>query len=97
MIPAKIEPLDSLAALIQSQRFEEAISLLEQRLKTYPLEDRGWALLGQAFYNLRRYSEAVGALRDALRLNPTQATHYADLGIALKADGRAARASSTTC
>ena len=54
MIPAKIEPLDSLAALIQSQRFEEAISLLEQRLKTYPLEDRGWALLGQAFYNLRR-------------------------------------------
>ena len=89
MIPAKIEPLDSLAALIQSQRFEEAISLLEQRLKTYPLEDRGWALLGQAFYNLRRYSEAVGALRDALRLNPTQATHYADLGIALKADGRA--------
>ena len=88
MIPAKIEPLDSLAALIQSNRSEEAIPLLEQRLTEFPLEDRAWALLGQAFYNQRRYSDAAIALREALRLNPTQAAHYADLGIALKAEGR---------
>lgn len=88
MDPAKIEPLDALSTLIQSDRSEEAIPYLEQRLNAFPLEDRAWALLGQARYKLHRNSDAVPAFREALRLNPNLPTHYADLGIALKADGR---------
>ena len=86
------ETHDTLAELIRSGNAAEAVSLLDGQITLAPRDDRLWALLGQAHYNLSQYSSAVAALREALRLRPDHTAYFADLGITLRADGRPAEA-----
>ena len=86
------ETHNTLAELIRSGNAAEAISQLERQIAMTPRDDRLWALLGQAHYQLNQHNDAVTAMREALRLRPDHSPYFADLGMALRVDGRPAEA-----
>ena len=86
------ETHDTLAEFIRSGNAAEAISQLESQIALTPRDDRLWALLGQAHYQVNQHNDAVAAMREALRLRPDHSPYFADLGMTLRADGRPAEA-----
>jgi predicted O-linked N-acetylglucosamine transferase (SPINDLY family) len=86
------ETHNTLTELIRSGNAAEAISQLERQIAMTPRDDRLWALLGQAHYQLNQHNDAVTAKREALRLRPDHSPYFADLGMTLRADGRPAEA-----
>ncbi|MGQ0559132.1 MAG: tetratricopeptide repeat protein [Sphingosinicella sp.] len=73
----------------QSASLDEAIASLTARLREDPDNAQGWFLLGLAFREARRLSEAEGAFRRAFELAPGRADHAAYLGemLVLRAGG----------
>lgn len=59
---------------------ETMISGLEKKLKDNPQDARGWHLLGQAYYHVGRYPDAVKAYARAVELDPKDAEAWSALG-----------------
>ena len=75
-------------ALAASKRQREAIETLNQSLKgtpAFPLW--AWSALGETYYALKLYPEAIAAYREALKLAPEDKGVRANLGLALKDGG----------
>jgi len=75
------------AAFLYMQRFEEAVAAFQRSLKN---EATPFALsnLGTAYYFLGRYPEAEEQYRRATNLEPTNATHWGNLGDVLVMEGK---------
>lgn len=56
--------------LIAAKRFAEARDVLKEAVRLDPQSDWAHGLLGRAYHGLGRKAEAVGAFRDAVRINP---------------------------
>jgi tetratricopeptide (TPR) repeat protein len=67
----------------------QAIATYKQSLAAKPLQPAWvWHRLGNAYYQVNLYPEAIAALREAVRLDPDQLSHQSELGIMLKDDGQ---------
>jgi cytochrome c-type biogenesis protein CcmH len=63
------------------QSLEHMVDVLAERLKDKPDDLRGWVLLARSYETLNRYTDALGAYRNARRLsgdNPEVLADYAD-------------------
>lgn len=59
---------------------ETMIAGLEKKLQDNPRDARGWHLLGQAYYHVGRYPDAVEAYSRAVELDPKDAEAWSALG-----------------
>lgn len=64
----------------------EMVDRLAARLEQSPQDARGWALLGRAYYSMRRYSDAQRAFAKAAALAPNDAQTLVDYADALAID-----------
>ncbi len=80
------------AALIASERSQDAISILDQGLSTTPSYGRLWSLKGAALDQQERYAEARQHYDRALRITPNDPNVMANIGLshALAGDARSA-------
>jgi cytochrome c-type biogenesis protein CcmH len=66
---------------MNEQSLEQMVSTLAERMKEKPDDLRGWVLLARSYETLNRYTDALGAYRNARRLsndNPEVLADYAD-------------------
>ncbi|MBC7945688.1 MAG: c-type cytochrome biogenesis protein CcmI [Burkholderiales bacterium] len=64
----------------------EMVERLAARLEQSPQDAQGWALLGRAYYSMRRYSDAERAFAKAAALTPNDAQVLVDYADALAID-----------
>jgi tetratricopeptide (TPR) repeat protein len=77
------------AVLAQLHAFGPAIETLKRAIAAKPLRlDWAWEQLGNAYYQLTLYPEAIAAQREAIKLAPNQTSYQAELGVMLKDDGQ---------
>ena len=80
-------------ALNELGRKREAIEALKAGLLANPLiPSIGWAWLGNIYYSVQLYAEAIPAYRESLRLDPKNVLVRGELGIALKDAGEYSQA-----
>lgn len=76
------------AALSSLHRHREAVDSLNKGLTNQPiLPALGWFWLGNTYYTLKLYPEAIAAYRQASKLEPGNVAFLRELGIALKDGG----------
>ena len=80
------------AALIASERSQEALSILNTGLSTAPSYGRLWSLKGAALDQQERYAEARQHYDRALRITPSDPNVMANLGLSHALSGDAATA-----
>lgn len=67
----------------------QAIDTLKRSLAAKPLKpDWAWQQLGNVYYQLALFPEAIAALREAVKLAPDQLTYQGELGVMLKDGGQ---------
>ena len=69
--------------LIEDQRYQEAVPLLQQLIAKEPNTPLAYAQLGQCFVSLKDYPQAVPVLRKAVELRPDMTLPHFQLGVAL--------------
>ncbi|MDP1619430.1 MAG: tetratricopeptide repeat protein, partial [bacterium] len=75
-------------ALAAQGRNADAIAAYRRALAgTLRMPANAWAGLGNVYYRLQLFPDAISALREAVRLAPDTQQYQADLGIALKDGG----------
>ncbi|MDP2787727.1 MAG: tetratricopeptide repeat protein [Pseudomonadota bacterium] len=75
--------------LDQQGQHSQAIDALKRSLAAKPLQpDKVWRILGNVYYRLRLYPEAIAALREAVKLAPEQLSYQGELGVVLKDSGQ---------
>lgn len=84
--------LGSAKALHAAGRIEEAISILQQSLRSCPGQHKSCNLLGAWCLAAERPSEAEAAFREAIRLRPDYMAAHNNLGLALERQNRFAEA-----
>jgi len=80
------------AALIASERSNEALPILDQGLSSTPSYGRLWSLKGAALDQQERYAEARQHYDRALRITPNDPNVMANLGLSFALAGDAATA-----
>jgi tetratricopeptide (TPR) repeat protein len=77
------------------ERWDELAELLRESVQLDPASSAAWQRLGLTLlFGLGETAEAVGALEEAVRLDPGDASARLGLALALQAAGRAAEAPS---
>lgn len=80
-------------ALARLERPEAAMQAYRASLaRPSEAKDRAWAGIGNAFYGLKNYPEAIAAFQSAQALNPSESAWDYQLGVVLKDAGRPAEA-----
>jgi len=74
--------------LVRKSRFAEAIPVLREAVRIYPLYDPAWIDLGIAQMQSRREKEGEASLKEALRLNPDAPEAHLALGALYLGTGR---------
>jgi tetratricopeptide (TPR) repeat protein len=75
-------------AFFAQRRYADAIAAYRRALAgTLRMPAIAWAGLGNVYYRLQQFPDAIAALREAVRLAPDALQYQADLGIALKDGG----------
>jgi arylsulfatase A-like enzyme/thioredoxin-like negative regulator of GroEL len=69
--------------LIESQRYQEAVPLLQQLIVKEPDTPLAYAQLGQCLVSLKDYPPAVPVLRKAVEMRPDMTLPHFQLGVAL--------------
>ncbi len=69
------------AILIDSDRSEEALSLIEKGLKKFPTSAKLGELQGTAYYKAGKTNEFVDSLKKQLANNPNDANNWYNLGV----------------
>ena len=75
--------LEDASALLDQQRFAEAMQVLEKAARDYPEDDEAWYLMGWALNQSQRGAEAERALREHLKRSPQSPKGHAQLAVAL--------------
>jgi tetratricopeptide (TPR) repeat protein len=76
-------------ALDKQGLHSQAIDALKRSLAAKPLQpDKVWQILGNFYYRLLLYPDAIAALREAIKLAPDQHSYQGELGVALKDSGQ---------
>lgn len=76
-------------ALDKQGLHSQAIDALKHSLVAKPLQpDKVWQILGNVYYRLLLYPEAIAALREAVKLAPDQLSYQGELGVMLKDGGQ---------
>ncbi len=78
--------------LVDAQRYQEAIPLLEQLIAKEPETPLAYAQLGQSFFALKAYGKAIPVLRKAAAMRPEMTTPHYQLGVSLLETGDIAAA-----
>lgn len=78
----------------QSPQAQQAGQLLELRKKVAddPRDAEAWADLGNLYFDLNEYENAINAYKKHLGLNPQNANVWTDLGVMYRRSGRSAEA-----
>jgi cytochrome c-type biogenesis protein CcmH len=77
------QPLLARAADVQNQSIDHLVTQVEAHLEANPEDARGWEVIAPVYLRLGRFSDAVKARRNLLRLAGETAERQADLGEAL--------------
>jgi arylsulfatase A-like enzyme len=78
--------------LVEAQRYQEAIPLLQQLIAKEPDTPLAYAQLGQSLFALKAYAKAIPVLRQATALRPEMTTPHYQLGVSLLETGDIAAA-----
>lgn len=70
----------------QEQAVEKLVAQVERHLQNNPKDGRGWEVLAPVYMQAGRYTDAVNAWRNAIRLLGDNADREADLGESLTAE-----------
>ncbi len=74
---------------------DDVIARLEARLKEKPDDAAGWRMLGWSYFQTQHFAEAATALKEATKLDPSNAETFSFLGeaqvLASKTEGRIPR------
>lgn len=89
------QEINTLVALFAGGRYTEAATLAQTMTVRFPLHGFGWMMLGMAFSQLGRKSEALAPLQKAASLLPDDAVAFSNLGNTLKDLGRLDEAEAT--
>jgi len=84
--------LDDASALLDQQRFPEAMQVLNKVARDYPEDDEAWYQMGWALNQSRQNVEAERALREHLQRSPQSPKGHAQLAVALLGQRRYADA-----
>jgi cytochrome c-type biogenesis protein CcmH/NrfG len=71
----------------QPNSADNKILSLKQDVSVNPKDSHAWALLGHAYFDQDRFSEAIEAYRKHLELNPNNADVWTDLGVMYRRSG----------
>jgi cytochrome c-type biogenesis protein CcmH len=77
------QPLAARAADVQNQSIDHLMMQVETHLEANPEDARGWEVIAPVYLRLGRFTDAVRARRNLLRLAGETAARQADLGEAL--------------
>jgi cytochrome c-type biogenesis protein CcmH len=77
------QPLSARAADVQNQSIDHLVTQVEAHLEANPEDAHGWEVIAPVYLRLGRFTEAVKARRNLLRLSGETAERQADLGEAL--------------
>jgi cytochrome c-type biogenesis protein CcmH len=77
------QPLLARAADVQNQSIDHLVVQVEAHLEANPEDARGWEVIAPVYMRLGRFTDAVKARRNLLRLAGETAERQADLGEAL--------------
>jgi tetratricopeptide (TPR) repeat protein len=80
------------SAYKEIEDFKKAISLLKDLLPTYSKTKQIYNILGTCYYKTQQFSVAARSFETAIKLDPTSAIDYANLGLSLKAMGEREKA-----
>jgi Flp pilus assembly protein TadD len=75
------------AALYELNRFDEAISALQESLRRGPRHEAYYDL-GNCFVRVRRYAEAEASYRQAIRMTEPRPDYFHNLAVALYHEGK---------
>jgi arylsulfatase A-like enzyme len=78
--------------LVEAQRYQEAIPLLQQLIAKEPDTPLAYAQLGQSLFALKAYTKAIPVLRKAAAMRPEMTTPHYQLGVSLLETGDIAAA-----
>lgn len=65
--------------LFHQKQYEEAITLYDKALETFPDDPYGWSLKGYALFRAGRIPESIDANQKAVQLDPGDPLNYIDL------------------
>jgi tetratricopeptide (TPR) repeat protein len=68
------------SSLLSLDKYEDAISVLQEVVKANPEDADAFSSLGGALFELKRYSEAAVAVEAAVKLHPERAGFHSQLG-----------------
>src|SRR6267154_2376286 len=77
------QPLSARAADVQNQSIDHLVTQVEAHLEANPEDARGWEVIAPVYLRLGRFTDAVKARRNLLRLSGETPERQADLGEAL--------------
>jgi cytochrome c-type biogenesis protein CcmH len=77
------QPLSARAADVQNQSIDHLVTQVEAHLQANPEDARGWEVIAPVYLRLGRFTDAVKARRNLLRLSGETPERQADLGEAL--------------
>lgn len=88
------ETIDQRLTQSQSPQTQQAGQLLELRKKVAnnPQDAQTWADLGNLYFDINEYDNAINAYKKHLELNPQNANVWTDLGVMYRRSGRSAEA-----
>ncbi|MDB5688980.1 MAG: repeat-containing protein [Sphingomonas bacterium] len=75
-------------AAAAAESLDNAVAKLEARMKANPGDAKGWRMLGWAYYQMQRYTDAVTAYRRATAAAPGDAEGWSALGEAIALAGK---------
>ena len=85
-------PIEAVYAQYVTGDLNQAVQVHEEAIRDYPHSAGAWNHLGSIYGSLGEYDKAANSLREALRMDPSRATTYANLAGALLAMNRPADA-----
>jgi cytochrome c-type biogenesis protein CcmH len=80
------QPLEARRSAPENQSIETLVARVEEHLAQHPEDGRGWQVVATVYGKLGRFSDAVTARRNLLRVMGASAERQADLGEALVAE-----------
>lgn len=78
--------------LIIGEKYEEAIKLLKQEFKKYPADDYYPSILGSVYHEIGDDNNSLIYLIQAVKLNPKDYNHHANLGFLFYKSGSCMKA-----
>ncbi len=80
-----VSPVQNTNTLSQQLR---QVSTWQQQVADNPQDADAWARLGNAYFDMDRYEDAISAYKKHLELKPDNANVWTDMGIMLRRSGR---------